>query len=241
MTGEVVLKMENLSFAYEKTNVLEDINLEGNLGEILVIAGPNGSGKTTLIKLMFDLLKCKNGEILVKNESNCNIEAKNQMFYLSSENILPAFLSGDEYVRMMCRLYDVTVDEKRYERLVQYYAMEHRIQNLIENYSHGMVKKIQLITAFLLQRDITVVDETLNGIDIEAKEASKILLRKLAQKGKLVIICTHDLELAEQIGNRAILLYKGNIKSILDIKNENVSLTEVFKQLTGFKESDYEI
>ena len=241
MTGEAVLKIEKLSFAYEKTNVLKDITFEGNLGEILVIAGPNGSGKTTLIKLMFDLLNRKKGEILVKNESSCNIAAKNQMFYLSSENILPAFLSGDEYVRMMCRLYDVTVDEKLYERLIQYYAMEHRIQNLIENYSHGMVKKIQLITAFLLQRDITVVDETLNGIDIEAKEASKILLRKLAEKGKLVMICTHDLELAEQIGDRAVLLYKGMMKSILDMRKEKVSLTEVFKQLVGFRESDYEI
>ena len=236
-----IVEFKNVYKSYGDKDILKGIDLNIPKGKIVGLLGPNGSGKTTLIKLMFDLLNRKNGEILVKNESSCNIAAKNQMFYLSSENILPAFLSGDEYVRMMCRLYDVTVDEKLYERLIQYYAMEHRIQNLIENYSHGMVKKIQLITAFLLQRDITVVDETLNGIDIEAKEASKILLRKLAEKGKLVMICTHDLELAEQIGDRAVLLYKGMMKSILDMRKEKVSLTEVFKQLVGFRESDYEI
>lgn len=142
---------------------------------------------------------------------------------------------------MMCRLYDIKIDEEKYKKLISYYAMEHRINHLIENYSHGMVKKIQLITAFILQSEITVVDETLNGIDIEAKEVSKILFRKLAEKDKLVIMCTHDLELAEKLGNRAILLYKGTVKDIVNLKEEDCNLTEIFKNLVGFKESDYEI
>ena len=236
-----ILKVENLTYAYDKTNVLEDVTFEGNLGELLVIAGPNGSGKTTLIKLLFDLLDKKQGKISINGMDNSEIEQKNKMFYLSSENILPQFLTGDEYVRMMCRLYGIRIDQPKYEKLISYYDMEHKINHLIENYSHGMVKKIQLITAFLIQPDITVVDETLNGIDIEAKEVSKVLLKKLVTKNKLVIMCTHDLELAEQIGDKAILMYKGQVREPINLNQTKMSLTDIFKDLIGFKESDYEI
>lgn len=236
-----ILEINNLSYAYDKTKVLDNVAFQCNRGEVLVIAGPNGSGKTTLIKLLFGVLDNKKGSIKIFGSDNTDISHKKKMYYLSSENILPQFLTGDEYVRMMCRLYDIKIDEEKYKKLISYYAMEHRINHLIENYSHGMVKKIQLITAFILQSEITVVDETLNGIDIEAKEVSKILFRKLAEKDKLVIMCTHDLELAEKLGNRAILLYKGTVKDIVNLKEKDCNLTEIFKNLVGFKESDYEI
>lgn len=239
--GRKILSVDNLTFAYDSTNILENVSIEGNLGELLVIAGPNGSGKTTLIKLLFELLDRKIGSIQIDGKDNSEIEQKNMMYYLSSDNILPQFLTGDEYVRLMCRMYNRQVDENKYKNLIVYYNMEHRINHLIENYSHGMVKKIQLITAFLIQAEITVVDETLNGIDIEAKEVSKVLLKKLVEKDKLVIMCTHDLELAEQIGDRAVLLYKGFVKDSVNLHNEGVDLTEIFKLLIGFRESNYAI
>ena len=236
-----ILEIKDLSFAYDKINVLEQVSFDGYPGEVLVLAGPNGSGKTTMIKLLFDLLEKKQGDIRVFEKPHAELDQKKRMYYRSSENVLPQFLTGDEYVRMMCRLYDVDVDEELYASLIQYYAMESRMDHLIENYSHGMVKKIQLITAFLLQLDITVVDETLNGIDIEAKEVSKVLLRKLVEKNKLVVMCTHDLELAEQIGDSAILLYKGAIQETVNLKEQKRSLTDIFKELIGFKETDYAI
>lgn len=236
-----ILEIKDISFAYDKTNVLEKVSFAGYPQELLVLAGPNGSGKTTMIKLLFDLLEKKQGEISVFQKPHKDLSQKKRMYYLSSDNVLPQFLTGDEYVRMMCRLYDVEVDEELYRSLIGYYAMEHRMDHLIENYSHGMVKKIQLITAFLLQTDITVVDETLNGIDIEAKEVSKVLLRKLVAKDKLVVMCTHDLELAQQIGDRAILLYKGVIREEVNLKEQQRNLTDIFKELIGFKETDYAI
>lgn len=235
-----ILKINDISYAYEKSNVLENVSFEGKINEVLVIAGPNGSGKTTLIKLIFDLLGRENGEIIVAGFDNRILQAKKRMIYLSSENNLPQFLTGDEYVRVMCKMYDVVVDEEKYGELVCYYDMKNHINHLIESYSHGMVKKIQLIVAFLIQTDITVVDETLNGLDIESKEVSKVLLTKLAQKNKLVMMCTHDLELAEQIANRVVVLYKGKVRDIVDL-NKNVSLVKIFKELIGFKESNYEI
>ena len=208
-----------------------------------MIAGPNGSGKTTLIKLIFDLLQKQEGEIKVLGIDNTEIEAKTKMMYLPSDNILPDFLSGQEYVDLMLKMYDKEKDIGLLNKLVEYYSMTNYMDELIENYSHGMVKKIELISAFLIQPEVLIIDETLNGIDLEAKEVSKILIKKLVSKNKSVIICTHDLLLAEEVGDRAILIHKGNIYCDIDLncgKNKG-KLTEIFKEIIKFKEESYEI
>jgi ABC-2 type transport system ATP-binding protein len=239
----IVLQIKNIFFSYSNATVLKDITFSGKKGELIVLAGPNGSGKTTLIKLIFDLLERQKGEILVNGEDNRKMQVKNRILYLPSDNILPEFLTGDEYVRFICKLYEVKLDEELYKQLTIYYVIEDHIDEMIENYSHGMVKKIQLITAFLIKADITIIDETLNGIDIKAKEVSKVLLKKLSRKNKLVIMCTHDLELAELVGDRAILIYNGYICSEVDLIDNKgkISLTELFKDMIGFEESNYEI
>ena len=162
--------------------------------------------------------------------------------YLPSDNVLPDFLTGREYIDLMCRMYDNDQNEKILENLISYYSMDKDMDKLIESYSHGMVKKVELIAAFLIQPDIVVIDETLNGIDLEAKEVSKVLINKLKEKGKSVIVCTHDLDLAEEIGERAILLYKGKKYKEVNLEvQKSKSLTEIFREIIDFREDYYEI
>lgn len=238
-----ILDVKDVSFGYDKVDVLKGVSFEGRLGEILVLAGPNGSGKTTLIKLIFDLLERRRGEIYIGDEDARKISAKSRMMYLHSDNVIPQFLTGDEYVRLMCNMYNIEVDEGLYNKLVQYYEMDEHINCLIESYSHGMVKKIQLIVAFLIQSDITVIDETLNGIDIKAKEISSVLIKRMVEKNKLIILCTHDLLLAEKIGTRVQLMHNGKIFADvpLPLNDDDKSLVSMFKKMIGFEESEYEL
>lgn len=238
-----VLEIKNVSFGYSSVDILKNVSFHGSAGEILVLAGPNGSGKTTLIKLIFDLLERDRGEIYINGEDNRKISAKKQIIYLQSDNELPRFLTGDEYIKLMCKLYNVEIDNLLYLQLMEYYEMQDSANHLIESYSYGMVKKIQLIAAFLIQAQITVIDETLNGIDIKAKEISIVLMKKLIEKGKLVLLCTHDLLLAEKIGNRVELINNGNVFADVNLPftNSDMSLVNVFKDMIGFEESNYEL
>ena len=129
------------------------------------------------------------------------------------------------------------------DKLIQYYSMKEHVGDLIETYSHGMVKKIQLITAFLVQPDLIVIDETLNGIDIEAKEVTKLLMQQIIKKNKSVFVCTHDLDFAKEIGSRVIIMHNGTIYNDMDIESlpENVSLTDILRDIVNFEDSAYEI
>lgn len=243
MGDKKILEVKDVSFGYDKVDVLKNVSFVGNLGEVLVLAGPNGSGKTTLIKLIFDLLERKRGEIYLGSEDVRNISAKSKIMYLQSDNMIPQFLTGDEYVKLMCKMYNTQMNEELYGKLVKYYEMDEHIDSLIESYSHGMVKKIQLIMAFLIQSDITVIDETLNGIDIKAKEISSVLIKRMVEKNKLIILCTHDLLLAEKIGDRVELMHNGRIFADvpLPLNDDDKSLVSVFKRMIGFEESKYEL
>ena len=167
---------------------------------------------------------------------------KKNMIYLPGDNNIPEFLTGHEYVELMCRLYEFEGNTETLKRLSNYFSMDKYMGDLIESYSHGMKKKVQLICAFYIKPDFIVIDETLNGIDIKAKEVSKQLIKELA-KQKTVLLCTHDLEFAEEIGDRAILMYEGHIYQ--DIHMDQIrgktTLLNLFKEIINFEELAYEI
>lgn len=241
---EEILNIRNVTFSYnKKKNILNDVSFKLRRGEIAVLAGPNGSGKTTLIKLIFDLLAIQKGSITINDKLNTNIEAKRNILYLPSDNLLPEFLTGNEYIKLMCNMYDVTTNKELLEKLIKYYSMETSMDDLIEAYSHGMSKKLQLILAFLIQPSLIIIDETLNGIDIEAKEITKIIMKKIVNKGCSILMCSHDLELSEEIGERAILMYKGEIirEIIMEDLDTNETLSSVFKEIINFEEKNYDI
>lgn len=240
----MMLRVKDVNYSYDgKFEVLKDISFKLEKGDFLTIAGPNGSGKTTLMKLMTDLLKLKSGKIWIEDGSHDEINAKKKVIYLASEDYLPEFLTGYEYIKLLCSLYDVLLDETKMNRLAGYYSLEQKLHMLIEGYSHGMKKKIQLISAFLIRTPILIIDETLNGIDVEAKEATKLLLKQYQQKGA-ILFCTHDLELVEEISERVILMNKGVIhtdSTLNDLLAKKKSLTDAFKQLIRYEDMKDEI
>ena len=137
------LEVKNISFIYEgNVKVLDDVSFELRNEEILVVAGPNGSGKTTLINFIFDLLEKQDGDILVNGKLNSSLEIKKKIMYLPSDNVLPDFLTGREYIDLLCRMYDNDQNEKILENLISYYSMDKDMDKLIESYSHVMLKKV---------------------------------------------------------------------------------------------------
>lgn len=209
----MLLEISGLNFSYTRGALaLEDINLNLQKGEVLGLIGPNGSGKSTLIKCIFDLLHKNSGDIRILGVDNSQLEAKRSGLFLSSNDNLPNFLSGAEYLELNKKLYKTTLDDSRVEDLWDRYGLTARVNHLIEDYSHGMKKKLQIVTALALSRDLTVIDETLNGIDLEAlMNAEKDIKEPTSGNKSGVILCTHDFGLLERISDRIVFLWRGNI------------------------------
>jgi len=224
----MILEVSNVSYAYNtRGQALREVSFSVGGGQIEGHIGPNGSGKSTLAKLIVDLLHLRRGRIRVDQQRQDDKRAKLSSIYLASNEHVPEFLTGEEYLRFVHGLYGETLDVASMELHFERYQMRNRSRDLIEDYSHGMRKKLQIVSALMLKRKVSVIDETLNGIDLDAAFAFKEDVRFLAREGRSVLLCSHDFRLLEDVADRVLLLNQG----VLAIDSDTSSLLEEYGSL----------
>jgi ABC-2 type transport system ATP-binding protein len=230
------LSVADVTFSYGAGGLaLDDVALEVMPGEIVGQVGPNGSRKSTLIKLIFDLLELKSGDIEILGGPHRANEARQSAIYLPSDDYLPEFLSGKEYVDLATGLYgENRLSAEEVAAHFETFGMKGRSGDLIEDYSHGMRKKVQLLLAFLLERPLTVIDETLNGIDLDAVKMCKKYLSDIRAKGSAFLVCTHDFTFLEDVADRVFVLANGEMLdclSVAELNAKNMRLGDVVDRL----------
>lgn len=212
MNTSTVLHAEHVSFTYDGiATALRDVSLDVHAGEIVALIGPNGSGKSTFIKLVFDLIRLKEGTMSVDGHPQRHRLARQAAQHLTSNDYLPEFLRAREYLSIVGSLYGQDVDFERAAEYFSAYGMHGRLNDLIEDFSHGMRKKTQLISAFLNRRPLTVIDETLNGVDIEALHLAEGEFSRMRAEGLSIVLCSHDFSLLERVADRLVFLDHGSV------------------------------
>ncbi|WP_282697174.1 ABC transporter ATP-binding protein [Streptomyces sp. CC208A] len=207
-----LLNVRDVSYSYDGiVNVLMDVSFSVEEGTVVGLVGPNGSGKSTLIRNIFDLVHLQSGTIRVGGHAHDRAEAKQLAMYLSSNDYLPEFLTAREYMSMMGRLFGVEVDHDEAVGLFRKFSMEGRYDHLVEDFSHGMRKKTQLVSALVMRRPLTVIDETLNGIDLEALHFAEKEFRRIRDEGRAILLCTHDFAVLERLADRIVFLDLGQL------------------------------
>jgi ABC-2 type transport system ATP-binding protein len=195
-----LLEIESLSYSYDSVvKAVADVSFEVEAGSIVGLIGPNGSGKSTLIKNVFDLLRLQSGRVRIGGYRHDHPHARAHGMYLSSNDYLPEFLTAREYVAMTASLYGVAVDHEEAADLFRQFAMAERYDHLIEDFSHGM------------RRPLTVIDETLNGIDLEALRLAEAEFERARDAGRSILLCTHDFAVLERLADRIVLLDFGQV------------------------------
>lgn len=205
-----VLDVKGVTFSYGgSVTALADVSFDVSAGSVVGLVGPNGSGKSTLIKVVLDLLELQQGEVTVLGQPHSSVEAKASTVYLSSNDYLPEFLTPREHYTLLGKLYGVDVDHGAAQRFFRDFSMVGRYDHLISDFSHGMRKKTQLVAALVLRRPLTIVDETLNGIDLEALRIAERELAQLSRDGCSVLLVSHDFALLERLVDEVVFLDLG--------------------------------
>ncbi len=232
-----MLKISNLHYAYLNNKVLYGVEMCLEDSKIYCLAGHNGSGKTTIINLLTNILKLQEGSINYNNLEMNDFLKQREIYYIASDFYLPEYFSGREYLKFMACLYQVSFKETEVQQLCELFKIKNRLSDLISEYSYGMKRKLQLICAFLLKRQLLILDETLSGLDLEALIITKKLLRRYVRGGKVILFATHDLHLAEQLCDEVFILRSGIIVAngtIEKLKCEyKRSFEELFLYLSG--------
>ncbi len=179
-----MLIINDLSVAYGKNTVLQQLNLQLPKAQIHGIVGLNGSGKTTLLHTIFGLLQAKTGDILFDNQA---ISKKN-IAYLETKPFFYSRITGKEYLQLF-QINHPQFDLQQWNRL-----FELPLTQLIDTYSTGMKKKLALLGVLALNKPILILDEPFNGLDLESNEKVKEILKILRAKGTTILVTSHILE-----------------------------------------------
>lgn len=206
---DLLLDIHSLSFHYKKTREgIDNINLQLYKGEVVSLLGNNGAGKTTLCKVISGLLKENSGTIEYKGKiSNCNLRNKfcyfvmqDADYQLYSDSVAGEIVFGKKVTEKL--------KQDLMESLNAFKLMELKDRHPAA-LSGGEKQRVTLAAAYCSDADIYILDEPTSGMDGDGLCAIIKWVKLLAEKGKIVIIITHDLLLAEATSNKFIYLEEG--------------------------------
>lgn len=235
-----MLEVRNLTKRYQCITAVDNVSFAIRPGQVLGYLGPNGSGKSTTVKVLAGLIEPSEGHIFFRGvDVRKDVVAfKRAMGYVPEEAHLYPHLTGREYLQLVGRLRGVergVLDEKA-DGFLRLFGLQDARYSLIGSYSKGMRQKVLISAALLHNPDVLVFDEPFSGLDVTAAEVFKLLIKRLADDGKVILYSSHVLEVVEKICSEVIILRKGKVvaqDSIVKLREwmSLPSLEDVFRQL----------
>lgn len=233
-----VLSIANLRKVYPGGKVgIDDLTLDINPGDLYGFIGHNGAGKTTTLRCVSGILPFDSGTVRVAgvNLADDIIGAKRVTGYIPDTPELYGHLTGTQYLSFISSVFEL--DAAHRESALQFAADFEISDDLplqINSYSHGMKQKLALVSTFMRDPKLLLLDEPFSGLDPKASLTLRRLLTESCDRGSAVFFSTHVLEVAEKICTRVAVIKSGRLVAhglTSDIVGAD-SLTDVFMELT---------
>jgi ABC-2 type transport system ATP-binding protein len=245
-----VIEVRDLVKQYNTKEAVRRVTFTVQPGEATGYLGPNGAGKSTTVKILAGLLQPTEGQVKVCgfDLAQAPLEVKRRIGYVPESAALYTSLTPHEYLSLVAELYalDRTTAAERIEQMLQAFEITEVADRQIETLSKGQRQKVLLIGALLHDPEVLLLDEPLNGLDVNAVLTFKDLLEGLIARGKTVLFCSHILPVIERICPRVIVIDKGRVvadeaTSRLLAGNPKGTLEAVFQDLTRSAQADADV
>ena len=234
-----MLYIQHLTKRYGEKKAVDDLSLHIALGEIYGFIGHNGAGKTTTLKAVVGILPFEEGEITINGTSvkADPLTCKRQLAYIPDNPDLYDYMTGSKYLSFIADIFGVGAEERQ-ERIRKYadlFELTDDLAQPIAAYSHGMKQKLAIISAWLHQPRLIIMDEPFVGLDPKAAHTLKGMMREVCDQGGAIFFSTHVLEVAEKLCDKVAIIKGGRLiraGTMEEVKGDD-SLEEVFLELEG--------
>lgn len=232
-----MLRIEHLTKIYGEKKAVDDLSLHILPGEIFGFIGHNGAGKSTTIKSTVGILKFDEGTITIcgKNIKDDPVACKKDLAYIPDNPDLYEFMSGIKYLNFIADIFAIPAAERQ-EKIRKYADLLELTSDLadpISAYSHGMKQKLTVISAWLHDPQLIVMDEPFVGLDPKASHLLKEMMREHCDRGGAIFFSTHVLEVAEKLCDKVAIIKQGRLvrEGTMEEVRGDDSLEEVFLEL----------
>lgn len=234
-----MLYIEHLTKTFGEKKAVDDLSLHIALGEIYGFIGHNGAGKTTTLKSVVGIQQFDSGEITIGGTSiqKDPLTCKKQIAYIPDNPDLYDFMTGIKYLNFIADIFGVSseVRQVRIRKYAELFELTDDLAQPIAAYSHGMKQKLAIISAWLHDPKLIIMDEPFVGLDPKASHLLKGMMREVCDQGGAIFFSTHVLEVAEKLCDKVAIIKGGKLirsGTMEEVKGDD-SLEEVFLELEG--------
>ena len=199
--GVVTLDVKRLTFSYHKHQVFHDVSFQAFAGDLMAVVGPNGIGKTTLSNILCGMQKEKAGQILYNGKEVSKRKRKDFAYFVMQNTDCQLF--GDSVEEELFLNGKGSTQEQREEMLKLYGLLEWKERHPA-TLSGGQKQRLTLAVSDWINTPVLILDEPTSGLDLKNMMKISEHLKTLAEKGKTILIITHDYEFAAMTCNRVL-------------------------------------
>ncbi len=232
-----MLKINHLTKPYGEKKAVDDLNLQIHPGEIYGFIGHNGAGKTTTLKSVVGILQFDQGEILIDGKSiqTDPLACKREIAYIPDNPDLYDYMTGIKYLNFIADVFGVSAEDRqtRIRKYADLFELTADLAQPIAAYSHGMKQKLAIISAWLHNPKLIMMDEPFVGLDPKASHLLKEMMRQACDRGSAIFFSTHVLEVAEKLCDKVAIIKQGKLirsGTMEEVKGDD-SLEDVFLEL----------
>lgn len=232
-----MLEINGLSKSYGSHKAVDNLSMSIANGEIHGFIGHNGAGKTTTLRSIAGIMQFEEGTITIDGHSIKDepLACKKIMAYIPDNPDLYEFMSGIQYLNFVADIFgvDVSTRDERIHRYTDLFEITNVLDDAISSYSHGMKQKLAIVSAWIHEPKLILMDEPFVGLDPKASHILKQMMREFCDQGNAILFSTHVLEVAEKLCDRVAIIKDGKLirsGTMEEVKGDS-SLESVFLEL----------
>tara|TARA_B110000263_G_scaffold55630_1_gene47082 strand:+ start:701 stop:1441 length:741 start_codon:yes stop_codon:yes gene_type:complete len=215
--SEKLIHINNLKKKYGQREVVSDVSMVLNKGEIIGLLGPNGAGKTTTFYMITGMVKVTSGNIILDEQDITNMSmdkrARLGLGYLAQEPSIFTDLSVEDNLKLVLEFSDLDKVQQKHklDELLHDFSIEHLRKSIAKHLSGGERRRTEIARALILNPDFILLDEPFAGIDPIAVEDIQKIIKKLRDNNIGILITDHNVRETLSITDRSYLIYDGTI------------------------------
>ena len=240
----MVISVERLRRAYGAVTAVDDLSFTVEAGEIVGLIGPNGAGKTTTLRSMAGILRPTAGRVLVGGFDMVEApeEAKRRLAFMPDEPHLFEYMTVEEHLRLIGRLYGVADVMARAAPLLDELELRGKEHSLPSELSRGMRQKVIIACGLVRTPLVLLFDEPLTGLDPIGMRRMRDTITRRAREGAAILLSSHLLPLVQEVCTRVIIMHLGrkvadgsvsDLAARADLVDAGSSLEDIFLRVTG--------
>jgi ABC-2 type transport system ATP-binding protein len=243
----MALTLDHLRRTYGTFTAVDDLSFEVGNGEIVGLIGPNGAGKTTTLRALAGILRPTSGSVRIDGHDIVKdpLEAKKRLAFMPDEPHLFEYLTVEEHLRLIARLYAVEDFDRRARVLIDELELGGKERSLPGELSRGMRQKVVIACGLVRNASTLLFDEPLTGLDPIGIRRMRETIVSRARGGAAILLSSHLLHLVEEVCTRVIIMAGGRkvadgtfaeLASRADLATAGSNLEQIFLHVTGHDE-----